>query len=419
MSIGGSIVQSNYFPITKKGISLSSASGNSKDLSYDFLNLSKDKIPFINFNNEASKIYIPDGFTSQGSDKRELTFSPEKDIIHISRNDISIFIQKAHNLHHIQKAPFFVQDRNFQKLAAKTVSAVIGVLLLLLLVDTSLPEKETKKVAIIYKMQKKVKKRMKSNDPKNNNSNPGQNSQNAPIKQNIAKKIKIIKKQKITKSKPKKQMQKKKMAPTQKIVKAKPIKAYKFKSSKTYKSYFKKSKMVSKVTNKNSKSSKSNFTGVKVSTSSISKNSNFAKRSLSSISRKGSLNSLGGQGLISKEGIDTSYSNPKTVVLGSMDPELLRKILREYLPQFRHCYQEELTAVNSNLNGVISLDFRINRSGKVSNSKVSIRKAKFSRSGINCMNKVLSLIKFPKPKGGGYVDVRQPLNFYSEREVIN
>ena len=29
-----------------------------------------------------------------------------------------------------------------------------------------------------------------------------------------------------------------------------------------------------------------------------------------------------------------------------MDPDLLRKILQEYLPQFRHCYQQELAQNN-------------------------------------------------------------------------
>ena len=31
---------------------------------------------------------------------------------------------------------------------------------------------------------------------------------------------------------------------------------------------------------------------------------------------------------------------------------------------------------------------------------------------------LLGLIDFPKPKGGGVVDVRQPLNFFAETEKI-
>jgi hypothetical protein len=34
------------------------------------------------------------------------------------------------------------------------------------------------------------------------------------------------------------------------------------------------------------------------------------------------------------------------------------------------------------------------------------------------MGQVLGIIDFPKPKGGGVVDVRQPLNFFAETEKI-
>ena len=35
------------------------------------------------------------------------------------------------------------------------------------------------------------------------------------------------------------------------------------------------------------------------------------------------------------------------------------------------------------------------------------------------MASVLRMIDFPKPKGGGLVDVRHPLNFFAEKEKIN
>jgi hypothetical protein len=91
-----------------------------------------------------------------------------------------------------------------------------------------------------------------------------------------------------------------------------------------------------------------------------------------------------------------------------MDPELLRKILRRYLPQFRQCYQQELITQNRKLEGVLSLDFRIGKRGRVIHSNIHLKDAHFSKHGTNCMNRVLSLIKFPKPRGGGFVDVTQP-----------
>ena len=101
-----------------------------------------------------------------------------------------------------------------------------------------------------------------------------------------------------------------------------------------------------------------------------------------------------------------------------MDPELLRKILREYIPQFRHCYQQELIGHSEKVKGVIDLNFTISAGGKVSKYNIKIKDAQFSPKGVGCMGSVLSLIDFPKPKGGGVVDVRQPLNFLSETEKI-
>jgi outer membrane biosynthesis protein TonB len=128
--------------------------------------------------------------------------------------------------------------------------------------------------------------------------------------------------------------------------------------------------------------------------------------------------SAGAQGLASKKGIDTTYIDPKTVVLGSMDPELLRRILQEYLPQFRHCYQQELERQGDLLQGIVDMNFRIGADGKVSRVNIRTKNSAFSERGVNCMAGVLRIIDFPKPKGGGVVDVRQPLNFSSSRARI-
>jgi hypothetical protein len=126
--------------------------------------------------------------------------------------------------------------------------------------------------------------------------------------------------------------------------------------------------------------------------------------------------SFGSKGLSSKSGRDTAYIQTETVVLGSMDPELLRKILQQYLPQFRHCYQQELAYNSEDIKGIVDLNFEILGSGKVSKIKVKAKDSRFSRKGTNCMAKVLAIIDFPKPKGGGRVAVRQPLSFFSEQE---
>lgn len=124
------------------------------------------------------------------------------------------------------------------------------------------------------------------------------------------------------------------------------------------------------------------------------------------------------RGLANKKGIDTAFVQADTVVMGSIEPEILRQILQEYLPQFRFCYQQELQEQSEKIKGIVDLNFRIEGDGKVSKVDIKSAKAKFSDKGISCMANILRIIDFPKPKGGGLVDVRQPLNFFSESTKI-
>lgn len=124
------------------------------------------------------------------------------------------------------------------------------------------------------------------------------------------------------------------------------------------------------------------------------------------------------KGLANKKGIDTAFVAAGTVVLGSIEPEVLRKILQEYLPQFKFCYQQELQENSEKIKGIVDLNFRIEGDGKVSVVNIKTQNAKFSSKGISCMGNILHMIEFPKPKGGGLVDVRQPLNFQSESTKI-
>jgi len=124
------------------------------------------------------------------------------------------------------------------------------------------------------------------------------------------------------------------------------------------------------------------------------------------------------KGLANKKGFDTAFVQADTVVLGSIDPEILRKILGEYLAQFKFCYQQELQEQSEKIKGIVDLNFRIEGDGKVSKVNIKSAQTKFSDRGISCMSNILRMIAFPKPKGGGLVDVRQPLNFFSESTKI-
>ena len=56
--------------------------------------------------------------------------------------------------------------------------------------------------------------------------------------------------------------------------------------------------------------------------------------------------SRGAEGLSKKGTILLSGMPQETVVLGSMDPKLIRDILLQHLSQFRYCYQKELEKTN-------------------------------------------------------------------------
>jgi pSer/pThr/pTyr-binding forkhead associated (FHA) protein/outer membrane biosynthesis protein TonB len=125
--------------------------------------------------------------------------------------------------------------------------------------------------------------------------------------------------------------------------------------------------------------------------------------------------SKGAEGLSAKKGIYMAGIPSETVVMGSMDPDVIRRILREHIPQFRYCYQKELDRnTQDNLSGTIGLQFTIGASGHVSRAGINNR-TRLPGSVKSCVVGVLRGIKFPRPLGGGVVEVNQPFNFYPKR----
>jgi hypothetical protein len=117
------------------------------------------------------------------------------------------------------------------------------------------------------------------------------------------------------------------------------------------------------------------------------------------------------KGLAQKGGTTIAEIPTRTVVKGSIDPNVILQILREHLAQFRHCYQLELEKnfKGKRFEGVVTLDFRIGASGNVVKTDVT---NKDQNVGMNdCVSNVLRGIRFPLPKGGGIVDVKQTINF--------
>jgi FHA domain len=136
----------------------------------------------------------------------------------------------------------------------------------------------------------------------------------------------------------------------------------------------------------------------------------------------GSLKGVAGGSLDTAEGVaglsnkDSVYSvgmPGKTVVLGSMDPDLIRKILRDNVPLFSNCYQRELEGTGE-VSGLVRLNFVIGSSGSVSKASTSTD-ANIPGEVIGCVTKVLRGIQFPPPMGGGSVEVVQPLNLQAKK----
>lgn len=131
----------------------------------------------------------------------------------------------------------------------------------------------------------------------------------------------------------------------------------------------------------------------------------------------GTLDSAKGvDGLVDKKSIFTAGLPYKTVVLGGMDPDLIRKILIDNIPRFRYCYQKELDQASQAVDGVVRLDFIIGASGRVTRAGVESASGSLTSTVKNCVITVLKDLRFPAPRGGGVVEVNQPFNFYPRRQ---
>lgn len=315
--------------------------------------------------------------------------------------------------------PAFYRDREFFKQGGKIFAGIFLPLLLLLFV--TIPEQEDiQEVAVVYKLPEKIQKPteaqeksdLKAEEITSKTENTGHKENNQP-NQKVEFAQASQNQKKVAKA----------SAPepaAAQPVETTPVKSYEFKSSVAFNSLVGDAPKINTKgsTAKNAVKDTTFNTGT-ADAGELVAGADIGVSKFNGSDKKGSGSaSYGSRGLASKSGFDSSYLEPKTVVLGSMDPELLRKILREYIPQFRHCYQQELIGNSDKIKGVIDLNFTISAAGKVSKYNIKVKDAQFSKKGVGCMGQVLSVIDFPKPKGGGVVDVRQPLNFFAETEKI-
>jgi len=115
----------------------------------------------------------------------------------------------------------------------------------------------------------------------------------------------------------------------------------------------------------------------------------------------------GGLGGKTEHSIDISSGAP--VILGSLDKEIIRRVIRENIAQIKYCYERELTRTPG-LNGKVQVKFVIGANGNVQSAVVA-ESSLGNKTAEGCMTGKVRGWVFPKPKGGGIVIVTYPFIF--------
>ena len=409
--VNSNIIDVSYIILKDGEYSLTSQKKSKFDITFHTIN----KVKVFSIKNNVLKFFPND------------ILSPSKDWSQISL-DVPVFLtfgaeQVSFRLvdHTVKWSglPAFYRDRDFLKQGSKIFATVFLPLLLLLFVSIPQDQDIKEELAVVYKLPEKMvkpaedleKSELKAEEIITKTENTGHKDTAQPNQKVDFAEASANKKVLAKATAP---------APAAKTSEVAPVKAYEFKSSVAFNSLVGDAPKINAQGSSSKNALKdSTFNTGSSDTGALVAGADIGVSKFNGSDKKGNGSaSYGSRGLASKSGFDSSYLEPKTVVLGSMDPELLRKILREYIPQFRHCYQKELIGHSDKIKGIIDLNFTISAAGKVSKYNIKVKDAQFSQKGIGCMGEVLSLIDFPKPKGGGLVDVRQPLNFFAETEKI-
>jgi TonB family protein len=96
-------------------------------------------------------------------------------------------------------------------------------------------------------------------------------------------------------------------------------------------------------------------------------------------------------------------------VRGSLDKEIIRRIIRRHINEVKYCYEQELTR-KPELGGRVAVQFTIAATGQVVASVLQNSTMGNPRVE-NCVVQAVRRWEFPKPLGGGIVIVSYPFNF--------
>lgn len=101
----------------------------------------------------------------------------------------------------------------------------------------------------------------------------------------------------------------------------------------------------------------------------------------------------------------------KATVRGSLDKNIIRRIIRRHLPRIRYCYERQLM-VQPTLSGRVLTRFTISSLGRVTSAKVN---GLGNERVQKCLERALRSMRFPQPRGGGTIMVSYPFVFQPDR----
>jgi hypothetical protein len=96
-------------------------------------------------------------------------------------------------------------------------------------------------------------------------------------------------------------------------------------------------------------------------------------------------------------------------VVGTLPPEVIRRIVRQNLGRMRFCYETALVR-SPKLAGRVTVKFVIDRSGAVASAVVESKDLP-DEAVASCVTKTFLTLQFPQPEGNGVVVVSYPVSF--------
>ena len=114
-----------------------------------------------------------------------------------------------------------------------------------------------------------------------------------------------------------------------------------------------------------------------------------------------------GSGLAGRTPKAPTVAITNTSSVGDLDANIIRRHVRRKLPAIRHCYERALVS-QRDLAGTVLVRFQISPLGVVQGAVAR----GMDEGGVQgCVAEAIRSIQFPRPKGGGMVDVRYPFVF--------